>query len=140
MSRRNDFVKELVNLGNELSEEREKAHDLWTWLPSYKVAEKNHGDYASEHCPSPKDVMVEAAMYIGRLRYGQEAPSKEMVDKVCFNIGNTHDQSELWSHMRKDPDAFRQAVTMALTPKKEYSIDEKDWFERCPCGEDHAGE
>ena len=137
---RKGFVKELIELGEELSSEREKAHDLWTWLPSYKVAEKNHGDYASEHCPSVKDVMTEAAMYIGRLRYGQEPPSKEMVDKVCFNIGNTHDHSELWADMRKNPNDFRQAVTMALTPKKDYTPEETDWFCRCPCGEDHTGE
>jgi len=140
MSMRKGFVQELVNLGEELSKERDTAHDLWTWLPSYKVAEKNHGDYASEFAPTVADIMREAAMYIGRLRYGQEPPSKEMVDKVCFNIGNAHDQSELWSHMRKDPDIFRQAVTMALTPKKEYTPEETEWFTKCPCGDDHTGE
>lgn len=89
---RKGFVKELIDLGEELSKEREAAHDVWTWLPSYKVAEKHHGDYASEHCPNPRDVMVEAAMYIAMLK----AP-----------------------------------------PGQELSLEDKEWFERCPCGEDH---
>lgn len=92
---RKDFVRELVNLGQELSDERDKAHDLWTWLPSHKVAEKHHGDYASEFCPSPRDVMIEAALFVSCLKDG--------------------------------------------TPR-DYTPEEKDWFERCPCGEDHVGE
>lgn len=58
----------IIALGSQLSEERSAAHDLWTWLPSYKVAERNHGDYASEFCPCVKDVMTEAAMYISTLK------------------------------------------------------------------------
>ena len=38
----------IIALGKQLSDEKSAAHDLWTWLPSYKVAERNHGDYASE--------------------------------------------------------------------------------------------
>jgi len=65
---RKGFVQELVNLGQELSDEQDKAHDLWTWLPSYQVAQKNHGDYASEFSPTPKDIMIEASMYISYLK------------------------------------------------------------------------
>ena len=85
----------IIALGAQLSDEKSSAHDLWTWLPSYKVAEKNHGDYASEFSPSVRDIMVEAAMYISTL---------------------------------KDP------------PGKEQTLDEKEWFTRCPCGQEHVGE
>ena len=85
----------IVALGLQLSEEKNAAHDLWTWLPSYKVAQLNHRDYASEFCPSVKDVLTEAAMFV--------------------------------SCLQKDP-------------AKEYTHDEKEWFARCPCGEDHVGE
>jgi hypothetical protein len=61
------LTDQFISLGHQLSAERDSAHDLWTWLPSHKVAEKNHGDYASEFCPSVKDVMVEAAMYLAHL-------------------------------------------------------------------------
>ena len=81
----------IISLGNQLSEERNAAHDLWTWLPTYRVAQKHHGDYASEFSPSVRDIMVEAAMYFAHL---------------------------------KRPD-------VPLT------VDEKEWFERCPCNEDH---
>jgi len=84
----------IINLGAQLSEERNAAHDLWTWLPTYRVAQKHHKDYASEFAPSVKDIMVEASMYFAHLKR-PEVP---------------------------------------LTP------DEKEWFTRCPCDEDHAGE
>lgn len=94
MSTRSKFVSELIDLGRQLSEEQDAAFQLWTWLPSHKVAEKNHNDYASEFTPNPKDVMTEAAMYFGHLKHPE----------------------------------------IPLTPE------EKDWFERCSCGEDHVGE
>jgi hypothetical protein len=56
------LAQELIRFGEQLAAENAAAHDLWTWLPSYKVAQKYHGDYASEHCPSNRDVMHEAAL------------------------------------------------------------------------------
>jgi len=41
----------IISLGHELSEQDNKAFDLWTWLPSHKAAQAAHGDYASEHTP-----------------------------------------------------------------------------------------
>jgi len=58
----------IIALGTQLSDEKSAAHDLWTWLPSYKVAEKNHGDYASEFAPCVKDIMAEAAMFIAAMK------------------------------------------------------------------------
>jgi hypothetical protein len=37
-----------------------------------------------------------------------------LIDRICFQIGQTHDTSELWAHMRRDPDAFRAAVRVAM--------------------------
>lgn len=58
------LAQELIQLGQQLAAEHDAAHDLWTWLPSYRVAQKHHRDHASEHRPSNRDVMVEAAMYL----------------------------------------------------------------------------
>jgi hypothetical protein len=55
---------DLIRLGEQLAAENNAAHDLWTWLPSYKVAQRHHGNYASNHCPSNEDVMTEATLYI----------------------------------------------------------------------------
>ncbi len=85
------LAQELIRLGEQLAAENAAAADLWSWLPSHKIAEQHHGDYASEHGPSNQDVMVEAAMYLGHLKH----------------------------------------PTIPLTPG------EKEWFARCPCGEDH---
>lgn len=130
---------QIIALGKQMSEEQDAAYNLWTWLPSHQVTEKHHGDYVDTFCPSVKDVMVEAAMYLGHIKYRATGTlSDAEVDKICFNIGNTHDQSELWSHMRKDPEVFRQAVRLALGAKEsKYTQEEKEWFERCTCGEDH---
>ena len=59
---------DLIGLGEQLSAENNAAHDLWTWLPSHAVAEKHHEDYADTVCPSNRDVMVEAAMYVAYLK------------------------------------------------------------------------
>jgi hypothetical protein len=85
------LAQELIKLGQQLSEEEDAAMDLWSWLPSHKVAAKHHGDYASTFCPCKRNVMVEAAMYLAHL---------------------TH-------------------------PDEPLTAEEKDWFERCPCEEDH---
>ena len=58
------LAQELIRFGEQLAAENAAAHDLWSWLPSHKVAQKHHGDYASEHCPSNKNVMHEAALYL----------------------------------------------------------------------------
>lgn len=87
------IVSDFIALGKMLSEANDAAGDLWSWLPSHKVAEKHHGDYAMEFCPAIQDVMREAAMYLGHLKYVEQPLSAE----------------------------------------------EQEWFNRCPCGESHAG-
>jgi hypothetical protein len=42
--------------------------------------------------------------------------SKDLVDRILFAVGNCHDGSELWGHMRRDPEAFRRAVSYAIAP------------------------
>ena len=60
---------DLIRLGEQLAQEQAAALDLWSWLPSYKIAERYHGAHALEHCPNNADVMVEAAMYFGYLKH-----------------------------------------------------------------------
>ena len=61
--------QDLIEFARQLSEEDEAASDLWSWLPSHAVAQKHHGDYALEHRPSNRDVMIETAMYLGHLKH-----------------------------------------------------------------------
>jgi hypothetical protein len=86
--------QEIIRLGEQLAAEDNAAHDLWTWLPSHKVAERHHGDYADSVAPAVEDVLKEAAIYIHSLK----------------RIGST---------------------------SPEDVAEEREWFERCPCGEDH---
>lgn len=67
-----DLTSQLIALGEQLSSERNAAHDLWTWLPSYAVAQRHHGDYAGEHQPSNCDVMTEAALYLGHIKHPEQ--------------------------------------------------------------------
>jgi hypothetical protein len=55
----------IIQLGSQLAAERDAAFDLWTWLPSYKAAQAGHGDYASEHQPQLRDLLIEATLFIG---------------------------------------------------------------------------
>ena len=61
----NDFRNALILAAHEMEEERNRAHDLWTHLPSYRDARYKFGDYADEHMPSIADIMYEAALYLG---------------------------------------------------------------------------
>jgi hypothetical protein len=71
------LAQELIRFGEQLAEENAAATDLWSWLPSHKVAETHHGDYAAEHCPGKRDVMTEAALYIAHLRNPKELLTPE---------------------------------------------------------------
>jgi hypothetical protein len=71
------LAQELIRFGQQLSDECSAASDLWSWLPSHKVAQKHHGDYASEHCPSNQSVMTEAALYLGHLARPDEPLTPE---------------------------------------------------------------
>jgi len=62
------LAQELIKLGQQLAGENAAASDLWSWLPSHGIAEKYHGDYAANHCPSNRDVMIEATMYLAHLK------------------------------------------------------------------------
>lgn len=42
------------------------------------------------------------------------ADEEALINRICFQFAQTHDTSELWSHMRRDPEAFRIAIRRAL--------------------------
>lgn len=91
MSLRDDFIR----LGEELSNERNAAHDLWTWLPSYKHAQAAFGDYASEYMPSVHSIMLEAATFFA---HGM-APTPEQIEEAgdiyqCVDATDKLDESK----------------------------------------------
>lgn len=45
---------------------------------------------------------------------GSTALSDEEIDRVLFAVCNLHDGPELWKDTRRDPEAFRNAVRVAL--------------------------
>jgi hypothetical protein len=86
--------QELIRFAQQLADEDAAAFDMWTWLPSCKVAEKYHGSHSANFRPSNRDVIVEAVLYIAHLKH----PHEPLTDE------------------------------------------QKEWFKRCPCGEDHDDE
>lgn len=59
-----NFASAMREFVRRLDDEDSAAHDL----PSHKVAEKHHGDYACEHRPTNADLMREAAMLIAEMK------------------------------------------------------------------------
>lgn len=55
---------ELTKLVHEFEDEANAAFNLWTWLPSYREAQKNHGNYADQFRPTISDIMIEASIFI----------------------------------------------------------------------------
>lgn len=138
----NNPIDTMISLGKELEETNNNAHDLWTWLPSYKATKQHHEDYVDNFTPTVKDIVHEANLYIQYLQRAKTTPlTDEQVDKIIFAIGNTHDQSELWGHLRRDASVFRLAVRLSVGQKPEaYTAEETEWFTHCACGEDHIPE
>ncbi len=96
----NNLRNALIDLGHRLAEDREAAHDLWSWLPSHKVAERHHGDYAGEFQPAEADVMREAAIYLSMLRSDDQeawrARNKGEVEEWFESCpcGDVHEEDE----------------------------------------------
>lgn len=88
MSRDADAI---IRLGAELSNQRDRAFDLWTYLPSYRAAVAAHGDYASEFMPSVADVLREASMYICHKLNPTEEQLKDAGEYYRCPCGETHD-------------------------------------------------
>lgn len=97
---------EIVRWAGELSAQSNAAYDLWTWLPSYRVATTHHGDRASAFRPPISEVMSEAAMYFAHMKAKGGA--------LATAAGGV---------------AVGEIDSLALTDE------EKEWFQRCPCGE-----
>lgn len=68
---------DFINLARELECEENAAFDLWTWLPSYKAARANHGEFASGHRPSVEYIIGEASIFISFLRGFSKDREKE---------------------------------------------------------------
>ena len=85
------MTQTLIQLGQQLEAANTAAHDLWTWLPSHKIAQKHHGDYATEHCPNNSDVMKEAAMYLGHLKHPEVPLIEEQEWFTSCPCGENHD-------------------------------------------------
>jgi hypothetical protein len=86
-----NIKNQIIELGHELSEENNRAMDLWSWLPSYKVTEKYHGDYVFEFMPTVRDILYEANLYISSLKgYSDtDANTKEWFERCC--CGEDHE-------------------------------------------------
>lgn len=75
-------VDNAIALGNYLEDVENGAFDLWTHLPSYLVAQKHHGDYASEFRPSPNEVMSEASEFIYALSQNAEKEHHDLSERM----------------------------------------------------------
>lgn len=82
---------QIISFARELEEQRESSFNLWTWLPSYREAEKYHGDYAIEHMPSVADIMKEASMYIADDLSPTEEDYKKHGDWYKCPCGEDHE-------------------------------------------------
>ena len=83
-------VDDIIRLGHDLSEAKNAAFDLWTWLPSAESAKLAHGDYYSEKCPPLDIVMKEAAYYIARLKNPNKEMSADERDFYSCPCGEEH--------------------------------------------------
>lgn len=74
------MIEQLEALVQEYTRNQDSAFDLWTWLPSYRGAEKAHGDYGSSHQPSVAQILQEACNVFASQQYPD---SNDPPPEVC---------------------------------------------------------
>lgn len=67
-----DLRSALLDFARQAESESEAAHDLWTWLPSYRVATAAHGEYAINHRPSLVEILREATAVLVKVHGGDD--------------------------------------------------------------------
>lgn len=82
----------LISLGLELSEEQNRALDLWAWLPSYKAAQAGHGDESDTVMPCVSDILTEATLYISHHLNPTPEQIEEAGDYYKCPCGEDHTQ------------------------------------------------
>lgn len=85
-----DFAAGLRAHAARLDAEDEAASALWTWLPSHAVAQKHHGDHASEYRPPAADVMREAAMLLAEAKGSPPTPAERAEWFEACPCGGSH--------------------------------------------------
>lgn len=85
------IVDKLIRFGEELTEMKSSAYDLWTWLPSHREAKKHHGDYACEFTPPIQTVMIEASIYIG---HGLNPSAEELAQNEFYQCPCGEDHND----------------------------------------------
>lgn len=80
-------IDDIIDIGNQLDRIRNRALDLWTWLPSYRKATEHHGDYACEYQPPIDEIMREACEMFAYFR----DKGVEMLPCVECPCGEEHD-------------------------------------------------
>lgn len=131
-----DLRDQLISLGHDLGEERNAAFDLWTWLPSYKRAQAGHGDHGSSHFPGVRNVIVEAATFIGDRLHPTPDEVKEAGDLYQCPCGEHHPlpgEGQAEKQPALSLDAFMAESRTALELfAKEYRAKHREDPERYP--------
>lgn len=80
-----NFRYELLKLSHELEAESNAAHDLWTWLPSYKSAQKVHNmNFIQNLGYTVENVLIEACELFSYIKgYDLTATKKENFSCPC---------------------------------------------------------
>lgn len=86
-------IQTIIDLGAELDRQRNAAFDLWSWLPSYKVAIKWHGDIASEYMPSIENILYEACIVMAQHK-GHKLSKEDRKFLAQCPCGDNHQAEE----------------------------------------------
>ena len=86
--------------------------------PSVDEAIRRYGVQAAGGADTTAaEASLRAAIAAERERVPVGAPLGAVVDAVLWAVAQCHDGSDLWAHMKRDPDAFRREVARVLSGK-----------------------
>lgn len=94
-----NLIEEMRTLIRDHDESNDRLSDLWTWLPSYYLTMRAHGDYNFEFMPPAHDILLEACHIMnmvlrdqGDLAFylGEAVTDFSKVDYECM-CGEIHD-------------------------------------------------
>lgn len=101
-------VQDMIDLGGHLQDIEDRAHDLWTHLPSYQIALKFHGDYAMEFRPSPDEIMSEASEFIYAMSQNAEEQYEALTNRMAESyLNDTLGRRRHEAHHHADCDCAR---------------------------------
>lgn len=95
----NNLIDEMRRLVRDHDDIQNEMFNLWTWLPSFYLTMRAHGDYNVEFQPRPADIISEACQVMGLVHgysatyFGEQVTDFTQLSYECA-CGEVHEPDD----------------------------------------------